>query len=100
MIAGSLGGVVRCARKRAISPSMNERVRKLTEEIRKLSPVEQELLVDELLVLTNREPDPEIDKDLIEEVERRIDAYDRGETTAIPLEEAMAQLRSRYPRKP
>jgi len=79
---------------------MNERVKKLSEEIRKLSPEEQADLIDELLVLTHREPDPAIEKELVEEVERRIDAHDRGETTAIPLEEAMTRLRSRYPRKP
>ena len=37
---------------------MNERVKKLSEEIRKLSPEEQADLMDELLVLTYREPDP------------------------------------------
>lgn len=78
---------------------MNERVKKLSEEIRKLSPEEQADLMDELLVLTYREPDPEIEKAWVEEAERRIDAYDRGETTAIPVEEAMARLRSRYRRK-
>ena len=40
---------------------MNERVKKLSEEIRKLSPEEQADLMDELLVLTYREPDPEIE---------------------------------------
>jgi putative addiction module component (TIGR02574 family) len=79
---------------------MNERVKKLSEEIRKLSPDEQADLMDELLVLTHREPDPEIDKALIEEVERRIDAYDRGETKGIAIEDAMAHLRAKYPRKP
>ena len=43
---------------------MNERVKKLSEEIRKLSPDEQADLMDELLVLTYREPDPEIEKAL------------------------------------
>jgi putative addiction module component (TIGR02574 family) len=78
---------------------MNERVKKLSEEIRKLSPEEQADLMDELLALTHREPDPDIDRALIEEVERRIDAYDRGETKGIPIEDAMAHLRAKYPRK-
>ena len=43
---------------------MNERVKKLSEEIRKLSPEEQADLMDELLVLTHRDPDPEIEKAL------------------------------------
>jgi putative addiction module component (TIGR02574 family) len=79
---------------------MNERVKKLSEEIRKLSPEEQADLMDELLVLTHREPDPEIEKAWAEEVDRRIDAYERGETTTEPLEDVMARLRARYPRKP
>ena len=75
---------------------MNERVKRLTEEIRKLPPEEQADLMDELLVLTYREPDPEIDKAWAEEAERRLVAYRRGEIEAIPLEEVMARLRKRF----
>jgi putative addiction module component (TIGR02574 family) len=75
---------------------MNERVKRLTEEIRKLPPEEQADLLDELLVLTYREPDPEIDKAWAEEAERRLAAYRRGEIEAIPLEEVMARLRKRF----
>lgn len=78
---------------------MNERVKKLSEEIRKLSPDEQADLIEELLVLTYREPDPEIEKAWAEEAERRLDAYERGETSTVPLEDVMARLRARYPRK-
>jgi len=78
---------------------MDERVKKLSEEIRKLTPEEQADLMDELLVLTYREPDPEIEKAWAEEAERRLDAYERGETTAVPLEDVMPRLRARYPRK-
>jgi putative addiction module component (TIGR02574 family) len=81
-----------------VSP-MDERVKKLSEEIRKLTPEEQADLMDELLVLTYREPDPEIEKAWAEEAERRLDAYERGETTAVPLEDVMSRLRARYPRK-
>ncbi len=64
---------------------MNERVRKLSEEIRKLPPEEQADLIEELLVLTYRKPDPEIEKAWAEEAKRRLDAYERGETsTAHP----------------
>jgi putative addiction module component (TIGR02574 family) len=78
---------------------MNERVRKLSEEIRKLSLEEQADLIEELLVLTYREPDPEIEKAWAEEAKRRFDAYERGETSTAPLEDVMARLRARYPRK-
>jgi putative addiction module component (TIGR02574 family) len=74
---------------------MNERVRKLTEEIRKLSQEEQADLLEILQVLA----EPDLEKMWAEEAERRIDAYDRGETKAEPLEDVMARLRSRYPRK-
>ena len=49
---------------------MNERVKKLSEEIRKLTPEEQADLMDELLVLTYQ-PDPAIEKAWAEEAERR-----------------------------
>ena len=78
---------------------MNERVKKLSEEIRKLTPEEQADLMDELLVLTYREPDPAIDKAWAEEAERRLDAYERGETQAVPAEEVMGRLRSRFASK-
>jgi putative addiction module component (TIGR02574 family) len=77
---------------------MNERVKKLSEEIRKLSPEEQADLMDELLALTYREPDPEIEKAWAEEAKRRLVAYQRGETITVPLEEVMIRLRAKFPR--
>ena len=78
---------------------MNEHVKKLSEEIRKLSPEEQAELVDEQPALTYSKPDPEIERARAEEAEQRLDAFERGECAAAPLEDAMARLRSRYPRK-
>jgi len=75
---------------------MNERIKRLTEEIRTLPPEEQADLIDELIVLTYRKPDPAIDKAWAEEAERRIDALERGETQTIPYEEVMARLRKRF----
>lgn len=71
---------------------MNERVKKLSEEIRKLSPEEQAELMDELAILTHREPDPEIDKAWLDEAKRRWQAYLRGEVKTIPSEEAFARV--------
>ena len=71
---------------------MNERVKQLREEIRKLSPEERAELVDELIL---DEPDPEIEKAWIEEAERRLDALDRGETQAIPAKKILARYRER-----
>jgi putative addiction module component (TIGR02574 family) len=76
--------------------SMNERVKRLTEEIRKLPPEEQAELIDELIVLTYREPNPEIDKAWAEEAERRMVAVRSGETQTIPMEEVMERLRKRF----
>jgi hypothetical protein len=75
---------------------MNERVKRLSEEIRKLAREEQAELIDELIVLTHREPDPEIDKAWAEEAERRISARDRGETEPISHDEVMARLQKRF----
>lgn len=77
---------------------MNERVKKLTEEIRKLSPEDRAELMEILQGLDTSEPDPGVEKAWAEEAERRIDAYERGETTAAPLDDVLARLRTRYPR--
>jgi putative addiction module component (TIGR02574 family) len=77
---------------------MNERVKKLTEEIRKLSREDRAELMEILHALDTGEPDPEVEKAWAEEAERRIDAYERGETTAAPLDDVLARLRTRYPR--
>ena len=84
-VSRALGG-------RAIVFAMNERVKKLSEEIRKLTPAEQADLMDELLVLTHREPDPEIEKAWAEEAERRWQAYLRGEVKTIPSEKVFARV--------
>jgi putative addiction module component (TIGR02574 family) len=78
---------------------MNERVKRLTEEIRKLSPEEQADLMDELLVALHDQPDPEIEKAWVEEAERRLAAVERGELATYPLDQVMAELRSRFPRR-
>ncbi|CAN1722890.1 Addiction module protein [Hyphomicrobium sp. 1Nfss2.1] len=76
--------------------AMNERVKRLSEEIRKLAPEEQADLMDELIVLSYRRPDPETEKAWIEEAETRVDARDRGETRPIPHDVVMEQLRKRF----
>ena len=78
------------------SDPMNERVKRLSEEIRKLAPEEQADLIDELIVLSHRQPRLEVEKAWVEEAERRVDARDRGETQPIPHDVAMVQLRKRF----
>ena len=90
MIAGALGGVVRSAGERAISPGHERTRKKLTEEIRKLSPEEQPDLMDELLILTHDTPLPKSEKAWAEEIDRRIAAVQRGDA---PTFDARAALR-------
>ena len=49
--------------------------------------------VDPVLIM-----DPEIRQAWNEEIQRRIDKIDRGETKLIPGEEVFAELRARYKR--
>lgn len=70
---------------------MNERVKRLTEEIRKLPPAEQAELIDELIVLTYREPDPEIDKAWAEEARDRLEAWRRGALSSRSAEDALGK---------
>ena len=72
---------------------MNERVKKLSEEIRKLSPEEQADLMDELLANLHSSPDPESDKTWLDEIDRRIDAVDRGEATTVDAREALRKYK-------
>jgi hypothetical protein len=72
---------------------MNERVKKLSEEIRKLSPEEQADLMDELLVLTYCKPLPESDKAWAEEIDRRIDAVQRGEAVTVDARDALRKYK-------
>jgi Putative addiction module component len=87
MIAGIAGAVVPSARSYGICFAMNERVKKLTEEIRKLSPDEQAELMEILHVLTYREPDPARDKAWAEEIDRRVDTVERGEAQLVDARE-------------
>jgi putative addiction module component (TIGR02574 family) len=76
---------------------MNKRVASIIEEARKLSPEERE----ELLIRLRHEFEDEgsdgtpeeIEAAWIEEVERRVGAFERGETTSRSHEDVMADLR-------
>jgi putative addiction module component (TIGR02574 family) len=70
---------------------MNERVKKLAEEAKKLTYDEQVDLLDELFIAL-RDHDAEIDKAWAEEALRRAEAHDRGEMTAVPAKDVFARL--------
>lgn len=75
----------------AHSDCMNERVKKLTEEARQLTPEEQAELLDALTAMLH-EDDHEIDPALLEECERRWERYKRGETKSYSWEEVKARI--------
>jgi putative addiction module component (TIGR02574 family) len=54
----------------------------------KLAPEERFALVDEILRTLDK-PDPEIDRLWIEEAERRLAAYRRGEVKGIPAADVL-----------
>lgn len=58
-----------------------------------LSAAERVALVEQLLVSLD-EPNKAIDTLLVDEVERRINAYDKGEMRSIPAEQVFAKLES------
>ena len=75
---------------------MNDRVRAIVEEARKLTTEERRELVDLLEAELPDDGTPEeIEAAWLEEVERRIAKAERGETTFVDFDEAMARARSR-----
>jgi putative addiction module component (TIGR02574 family) len=62
----------------------------LIESVLKLAPAERFALVDEILRTLDK-PDPEIDRLWIEEAERRLAAYRRGEVKGIPAEDVLGK---------
>ncbi|MEQ1616043.1 MAG: addiction module protein [Hyphomicrobiaceae bacterium] len=80
---------------------MNERVTAIIEQARKLTPEEQRELLHRLL--SDDEPaegtPEEIEAAWVEECERRVAAYERGETTAVDFDTVMARARALLRRK-
>jgi Putative addiction module component len=80
---------------------MNTRVASLIEETRKLTPEEREELLVRLRLEFEDEgaegTPEEIEAAWIEEAQRRVEEFERGETTSRPLEEVMAELRKLIP---
>lgn len=66
--------------------------KKILEEVLALSPTNKVELVDCLLASLDA-PDKEIDRLWKEEVESRIDAYERGEIKALTIEEVLQKYK-------
>lgn len=69
--------------------------RTLTNEALALPPLERAGLIEELLSSFDRESRASVDRVWAIEAERRIDAFDAGETTAISLSESRSRINRR-----
>ena len=73
---------------------MNERVKHLADQARQLTPEEQADLCDLLLVMMH-ETAPEMDKNLEEEIKRRVGEIDRGEVELADFDNSLRSLRAK-----
>ena len=69
---------------------MNDQVKNIYEQVRKLAPAEQLELVQ--ILQAQAELDTGIEQAWLDEVEDRIAALDRGEAGLIPAEHVLAKL--------
>ena len=72
---------------------MHDTVAELAAKGAALAPQERSCLIDLLLVSLHEGPVAEVEAALDQEVERRLDAHDRGETQSIDGEEVLAEGR-------
>jgi putative addiction module component (TIGR02574 family) len=70
---------------------VSERGARILEEALALPPEERAELADRLWSSLDPSSQQRVDKLWAEEVEARLDAYDRGEIEAIPAEKAIAE---------
>ena len=87
----------------AMIPAMNDRVKTLIDEARKLTPDERLQLMAELsTVIGDDEPadgtPEEIEAAWAEEVERRIEAVENGQSKLIDFDDAIADAKRRMRR--
>ncbi len=73
--------------------SMNDRVKHLADQARRLTPEEQANLLDLLLAMMHEAPDA-IDKDWEEEIQRRVEEIDRGEVELQDFDQSIKALRA------
>ena len=81
-----------------MSQPMNEQVKKLADEASKLSPDERAELVEG--ILESFDPiDPSNDALWLAETQDRVQAYQRGEITAVEMDEVLEKHRLRLTAK-
>jgi putative addiction module component (TIGR02574 family) len=67
----------------------------IIQEAMALSPDDRAIVANRLWESLQSEVDPEIEKAWLDEFERRLAAYERGETRAFSLDQAMEILKER-----
>jgi len=72
---------------------MNDRVKHLADQARRLTPEEQADLLDLLLAMMHEAPGA-IDKDWEEEIPRRVEEIDRGEVELQDFDQSIKALRA------
>ena len=69
----------------------------ILKELLTLAPGDRAQLAERLLE-SLEPPDEKIRQLWMEEAERRLDAYERGDLPAVPAEEVFAKLRVKFPK--
>jgi len=78
---------------------MSDQLAALIAQARSLSPEERELLMLQLQQMLDETAEPGWESAWSAEIERRIEAYERGEVTTSSWEEVRARLWAKYPRR-
>lgn len=79
---------------------MNQRLKHISDAIRRLTPAEQAELLAEIADVVAPADDAAIDEAWIEEAERRLAEIDSGQVVPVPAAAALNELSARYPRRP
>lgn len=79
---------------------MNQRVKQISEEIRRLTPLEQAELLVVIADIVAPDEAAAIDRAWLEEAEHRLAEIDRGDVVPGPADRAIEELRSRCSRRP
>jgi len=77
--------------------ALSERGRRILEEARSLPPEERVELADQLIFTLEPEYLHRVEEAWAKEAEARLDAYDRGEISALPSDLAIAMAKAEAP---
>ena len=75
---------------------MTKPAQKILDDALALDVDDRTVLIAQLCDSLHADIDPAIERAWIDESERRWSAYQRGETTALPAEDVMRDLRQRF----